>query len=213
MHDHRDPLLFPVRIADLRPTQLTVGLREVAQKRRHWRESYGKKADRFLGTHLIPVVIGPKRINYIVDHHHLARALHDEGVRDVLTSTVADLSQLDEGAFWFNLENRNWTHPFDAKGRKRDVSELPKTIDALVDDPYRSLAGELRQAGGYAKDDRPFVEFLWADFLRRRIKSKRLKNNFDECLKDAILLARSPDANYLPGWCGPSDTSSQRTRK
>jgi len=39
----------------------------------------------------------------------------------------------------------------------------------LADDPYRSVAGELRRQGGFAKDTTPFSEFLWADFLRRRI--------------------------------------------
>jgi len=30
----------------------------------------------------------------------------------------------------------------------------------LVDDPYRSLAGALRQTGGYGKDVTPYAEFL-----------------------------------------------------
>jgi hypothetical protein len=42
-----------------------------------------------------------------------------------------------------------------------------------------SLAGELRLAGGYAKDTTPFSEFLWADFLRRRIKRQNVEKDFD----------------------------------
>ena len=34
----REPLLTPVAIADLRPTQITVGMREVKAKRKRWRE-------------------------------------------------------------------------------------------------------------------------------------------------------------------------------
>jgi hypothetical protein len=49
---------------------------------------------------------------------------------------------------------------------------IPKSIKGLDDDPFRSLAGELRSAGGFAKDTTPFSEFLWADFLRRRISRK-----------------------------------------
>jgi hypothetical protein len=45
----------------------------------------------------------------------------------------------------------------------------------LIDDPFRSLAGELRRAGGFAKDTTPFSEFLWADFLRRRVKRKTVE--------------------------------------
>ena len=50
--------------------------------------------------------------------------------------------------FWFVMDNRDWTHPFDADGRRRSYDDLPKSVDKLVDDPFRSLAGELRRAGG-----------------------------------------------------------------
>ena len=38
----REPILTTVTIGDLRPTQITVGMREVAAKRQHWREIAGK---------------------------------------------------------------------------------------------------------------------------------------------------------------------------
>jgi hypothetical protein len=72
-----------------------------------------------------------------------------------------------------------------------------------VDDPFRSLAGELRRSGGFAKDTTPFSEFLWADFLRRRLKRKLLENDFAAALVRALRLAKSGDADFLPGWCGP----------
>jgi hypothetical protein len=72
-----------------------------------------------------------------------------------------------------------------------------------VDDPFRSLAGELRRSGGFAKDTTPFSEFLWADFLRRRIKRKLLDDDFSAALVRALKLAKSSDADFLPGWCGP----------
>ena len=34
----RDPLLDTISIAELRPTQITVGLHEVSEKRRRWAE-------------------------------------------------------------------------------------------------------------------------------------------------------------------------------
>ena len=73
-----------------------------------------------------------------------------------------------------------------------------------MDDPFRSLAGELRRAGGFAKDTTPFSEFLWADFLRRRMKRKSVEKNFIAAIKQAMTLAKSQDAHYLPGWCGPT---------
>src|SRR5215469_6057110 len=97
----REPVLTPVAILDLRPTQITVGMREVKAKRKRWREigKKKKKSGEFLGKHMIPVVLGPKDRHYIVDHHHLARALHDEGVEHVLVSVVANFSKLDRTAF------------------------------------------------------------------------------------------------------------------
>jgi hypothetical protein len=200
----RDPFVKPIPIKTLRPTQITVGMREVAAKRARWREEGTKKGAEFLGKHMIPVVLGPKDRHFITDHHHLARALHDEGVKDVLISVVANLSKLEPDAFWFVLENRNWMHAFDDKGRRRSHTDIPKSVSDLVDDPFRSLAGELRRAGGYAKDTTPFSEFLWADFLRRRIKRKAVEDNFSHALEKALQLAKSRDAGYLPGWCGPS---------
>ncbi len=201
----REPRLQPVPIADLRPTQITVGMREVEAKRKSWRDhAKGKRAD-FLGKHLIPVVWGPKEQYYVIDHHHLCLALHREGVKEIATTVVADLRKLERDAFWIFLDNRDWMHPFDVNGKRRAYKDLPKKISDLLDDPFRSLAGELRLAGGYAKDTTPFSEFLWADFLRRRIKRRFVEDKFDSALTQALKLAKSLDANFLPGWCGPVD--------
>jgi hypothetical protein len=200
---NREPLLKPVPIEELRPTQITVGLREVEAKRRQWRTKHGDKAAEFLGEHMIPVILGPKRRHYVIDHHHLARALMEEGVAHVLTTIVSDLSRLSLDAFWIVLDNRGWMHPFDAEGKRRGYADIPKTVARLVDDPYRSLAGELRRAGGFAKDTTPFSEFLWADFLRRRVREKLVTGNFERAIEKAMALAKSHEADYLPGWCGP----------
>jgi hypothetical protein len=200
----REPMLTPIAIEDLRPTQITVGMREVMAKRKRWRETGERKSREFLGKHMIPVILGPKHRHYVVDHHHLARALHDEGVKHVAVTVVSNLSKLDRDAFWTVMDNRNWMHPFDADGRRRHYDDIPKSVTDLIDDPFRSLAGELRRAGGFAKDTTPFSEFLWADFLRRRMKRKLVEANFDRAIESALQLAKSPDADYLPGWCGPA---------
>jgi hypothetical protein len=205
MSNVRDPLIKPVAIAKLRPTQITVGMREVRERRKHWRQLRKPERSTFLKQHMIPVILGPKGRYYIVDHHHLTRALHDEGVKSVFVSTFEDLGKLDNDTFWFVLDNRGWMHPFDAEGERRSHGHIPKSVDQLKDDPYRSLAGELRRMGGFAKDTSPFSEFLWADFLRRRISSRGLTSEkaFQAALTKAYALAKSRDADYLPGWCGP----------
>lgn len=200
----REPVLSPVAIADLRPTQITVGMREVAEKRQQFRQHPMKKIGTFLGAHTIPVVLGPRGRHYLIDHHHLALALHKEDIEHVLVTVVADLSALDREAFWVVLDHHAWVHPYDARGIRRDVGAIPKSLAGLKDDPFRSLAGALRRLGGFAKDTTPFSEFLWADFLRRRLPRRVAERRFKRALKKAALLARSHDASYLPGWCGPS---------
>jgi hypothetical protein len=199
----REPRLTTVAIDDLRPTQITVGIREVNEKRKRWRELAAKAGGQFLGKHMIPVVLGPKGRNYVIDHHHLARALHEEGVKEVAVTHIANLSKLDQEAFWKVMDNRSWMHPFDSRGDRRSYKDIPKSVADLVDDPFRSLAGELRRAGGFAKDTTPFSEFLWADFLRRRMRRKSVERDFPLAIKKAKRLAKSKDAGYLPGWCGP----------
>ena len=205
MASAREPIVHPIPILSLRPTQMTVGMREVKEKRQRWREHKSKKKqEELLGRHMIPVVHGPDERFYVIDHHHLARALHDEGVQDILVAVVADLTMVDRDAFWVVLDDRKWVYPYNAKGERRHYSDIPKTVADLKDDPFRSLAGELRRIGGFAKDTTPFSEFLWADFLRRRMGRKSVERDFDKALEKALDLAKSNEAIYLPGWCGPA---------
>src|ERR1700710_754119 len=143
---------------------------------------------------MIPVVLGPDKCHYVVDHHHLARALHDEGVKDILVTVIADLTMVDKDAFWGVLDNRRWVYPYDARGERRRFREIPKTVVDLKDDPFRSLAGELRRAGGFAKDTTPFSEFLWADFLRRRMTAKSVNGDFAKAMEKSLSFAKSKDA-------------------
>src|SRR5215472_6669850 len=197
MSNPREPTVHPIPILDLRPTQMTVGMREVKEKRKRFREKKGKKQSEMIGKHMIPVVLGPDKRYYVVDHHHLARALHDEGIKDILVTVIGDLTMVDRDAFWGVMDNKRWVYPYDAKGERRHFEDLPKSVKDLKDDPFRSLAGELRRAGGFAKDTTPFSEFLWADFLRRRMGRKGVDRDFDKAIEKALDLAKSSDAIYL----------------
>jgi hypothetical protein len=199
----REPILKTIEIDELRPTQITVGYREVEEKRREWADRSDKGAGKFLGSHMIPTVLGPKGRHYVLDHHHLALALHQAKQTEVLVTVLVDLGSLSKASFWTYLDNRAWCHPYDAEGRRRSFDDIPSRVEGLADDPYRSLAGELRRAGGFAKDTTPFSEFLWADFLRTRVRAKQIKDRFSAALEKAMSLAKSEDAGYLPGWCGP----------
>jgi hypothetical protein len=201
--DNRDPLLSPVPIHSLRPTQITVGLIEVSERRRRWDELGDKKAE-YLGQHMMPVVIGPKGRPYVIDHHHLARALHDEGQKKVLIQPVANLQGLSQEHFWRFLDNKGWLHPFDEHGKRQPYSTIPKRVAQLKDDPFRSLAGAVRNAGGYAKEVTPFMEFIWADYFRTAFRARDVRRHWSRTLDEAVALARRHDAHFMPGWCGPA---------
>ncbi len=148
---NQEPLLNTVSIVDLRPTQITVGFREVAEKRREWSERPEQDRAAFLGQHMIPVLLGPKKRHYVIDHHHLARALHDEGCETVLVNVVADLSVLEKDGFWVFADNRGWCHPLRCDGpagRLRPDPEVGRGPRRRpVSQPSRGAAagGRLRQ--------------------------------------------------------------------
>src|ERR1700749_242433 len=140
MANTREPILEPVPILSLRPTQMTVGMREVKEKRKRWRDhKSAKKQAELLGKHMIPVVLGPDQRYYVVDHHHLARALHEEGIKNILETVIGDLRMVEREAFWNVMDNKRWVFPYDAKGQRHPFKDIPKSIKDLKDDPYRSV--------------------------------------------------------------------------
>jgi len=189
----------------LRPTQLSVGYAEVQLKAAQWALLAKKQRKVEIEHHVFPAVIGPARDYFIIDHHHLGIALLEQGIEEVLVAVLDDLSWLETSVFWRTMEFRSWTHPYDHQGRRRAYSDMPRRLTELENDPYRSLAGLVRRAGGFAKDQAPFVEFLWADFFRTRVSARLIKNEPRRAAQVGTRLARSTDARYLPGWTGKSE--------
>src|SRR6202007_1550548 len=187
MANTREPLIRPIPILSLRPTQMTVGMREVKEKRKRWRGHKSKKKQaELVGRHQLPGALAPEKNYYVGDHHHIACALHHEGIKDILVTVIGDLTMVQHDAFWGVMDNKRWVYPYDAKGERRHFKDLPKSITDLKDDPFRSLAGELRRSGGFAKDTTPFSEFLWADFLRRQMGRKVVEEDFSKAIEKAL---------------------------
>jgi hypothetical protein len=211
MHTNEHHHLIDVDLDKLRPTQITAGFAEVALKRAEWARLAKKARRDLLKSHWFPAVLGPRGRYHIVDHHHLGLALLQESVERVSVMVLADLSYLVPAIFWRVMEQHNWAHPFDQAGERRGFDAIPTRISQLLDDPYRSLAGLLRGAGGYAKDTSPFAEFLWADYLRQHITLAQIGKSMDTAVREALGLAKSPLARYLPGWSGvtPPDTAAK----
>lgn len=198
LHHH----VVKVNLDEILPTQTSVGYIEVANKRNEWASLTKIKRQELIGSHWFPSVIGPDNRYYIVDHHHLGLALHQEGHKNVLLTVLKDLSMLDLDNFWKVMSFSSWVYPYNNHGKRIKFSDIPQHISELADDPYRSLAGLSRDRGAYAKSTTPFTEFMWADYYRPLIKKKQIVSSTDGAIKKALEVAKLPAASYLPGWVG-----------
>ena len=197
-----EPPLQRVKLKQLRPTQMTVGFKEVQRKHDKWaRKSEKKRAD-FISEMIFPTVIGPDGQLYILDHHHEAVALLQERSQEVQSGLVKDLSTLTQEAFWVFLDHYSWSHCYDVNGRRQPAKQMPKRFEDLADDPYRSLASDVQKRGGFAKSEEPILEFLWANHFRDHIGGATLKSNPKKATSEALALAKSKQSRYLPGWSG-----------
>jgi hypothetical protein len=195
-------IIHDIAVNHLRPTQITVGMIEVHEKMKHLKELRDRPPHLkdFLANNLIPVVKGPEDKFFVTDHHHLGRAMWEAGIDGASLDVDANLSNLADSAFWQEMDRRKLVHPYDDRGHKQDFEHIPHHVKQLLDDPYRSLAARVRNAGGYDKTQRPFAEFLWADFFRPRIKAELLKDDFDKAVQQAMAYAGSAACEKLPGY-------------
>jgi hypothetical protein len=195
----------------LHPTQMSVGMIQVEAKvdQLKKKEEPGKLYNYLeKKKHREPVVIGPNGVLYITDHHHLAVALKNIGVKIVYCQIVGNRRNQKIDDFWTGMVNDGKAWPENADGERRPPQEIPSSVDGLKDDPYRSLAGEVRESCGYQKTKEYFAEFKWADFFRRTnvpetgrpISAQLIQSNMDDALEQAMELAKSPDAKDLPGY-------------
>ena len=188
-------------VIELRPTQFAVGMREVEYKVAHIRESSEKKRDEYLEEHPVPVVLGPDKSIYMIDHHHLVRACWEAGVKKVVTKLQADLSHLKSGEFWKVMIQSHWAYLHDHFGNgPHSPDQLPADVRCMADDPYRSLAWEVKAAGGYEKSHEVFSEFRWAEFLRKKIQLEPGEHGFKKGIERALKLCTTSDAASLPGY-------------
>ncbi len=204
-HDNRQknamPKLHESRIHDLRPTQLTVGMIEMQDKKTHLAAMASADQQAFMQAHPIPAVVGPGGQLYITDHHHLGRAALEAGLTTGYFMVEADLSKNNLDDFWKAMDQNLWVHPLDEHGVRHYYASIPDHLEKLVDDPYRSLAGYVRNAG-YDKTPTAFAEFVWADFFRRSVPVEDLLTDFQAAVRAALPLAKSKFAKALPGYNG-----------
>lgn len=192
-----------VHLDYLAPTQMNIG--EIAMqdkvKKIQKKARKGELLD-YLKKKKTPAYLGPDGRYYIFDRHHTSRALYEAQVNfeKFYLDVQKDYSHLTMEEFFNLLSKENKLYLYD-NGILRTPNELPLTIYSLTNDPYRSLSWMVREKGGFTKVDVPFLEFMWADFLRGKINLIRGdQSELDQYLNQALKLSRSQEARHLPGF-------------
>ena len=196
-----DQLLW-TSISDLHPTQFAVGYREVKLKMSELEEMSRDERRAYLSSNFVPVVIGPDGVMYLVDRHHMTRAVLEIGHKHVFVKVIQDWRSLDKETFWKSMKENNYVYLIDEKGKPRSAQEIPSSIHELPDDPFRSLAGFVQDEGGFDKTEENFAELKWASYFRRFISDKKVRKQWRESVKIAEKLAKRPEARLLPGYNG-----------
>jgi hypothetical protein len=190
-----------VPIADLRPTQITVGLHHVRSKMHVTRAHRCRLG--FLEKHTIPIVIGPGAVWYAIDHHHWLRCWYELEIAQVPVVVKHDFSRLSKKRFWQEMTERHLVHPYNERGKRIGVASLPANAGEMRDDPYRSLESFVQLSGAYDKVKRAYPDFRWADYFRRHIVGPMdTAELFALAMAHAVKLARSAKAQHLPGFKG-----------
>jgi hypothetical protein len=110
------------------------------------------------------------------------------------------------------VEDNNEVYLKDQNGNAITPSALPTSIKDLSNDPFRSLAGAVRESCGFEKGDKSssaedYLEFQWTEYLRANwsqtgIAPNDIDTNFDDASKAALHLPTQKDAMSLPGYTG-----------
>lgn len=190
-------------IIKLHPTQYAVGFEQVREKVEKIKDLSRKELDNYLLLHTVPVVKGPDNTYYLIDHHHLCCAAFDSGIDKVHIQIVDDWTSFSSDMFWEKMLESGRVWLFDEVGHQMElhdfVKNLPRTINYLKDDPYRSMAGIIRKMGAYEKDWTPFSEFHVANQLRSRINLCNRKAFSQENIQACIeIVSNDQKKNILP---------------
>jgi hypothetical protein len=163
-----------VQTLELSPTQACIGRFEVRLKADRFKlmsfagvQGYlGEKREKNKG---VRVVRGPRRFFVVDGHHTLCAIMEAKAPRELVLDQVADYADVDsEEAFWKKMKKKGLLYPR-RLGEEVSPMDFPKTLEALEDDAFRSLAWLLRKMGAFEDLKEPYQEFKIADFLRQHM--------------------------------------------
>lgn len=193
--------LTEIDIDDLHPTQLTLGMEEVEQRRKQMAQLSASELRQKMEEKAVPHVVGPNGRIYMVDHHHFCRVMHELGHRKVLLGEREhDWSNLDIEAFWKRMEKRRLCWPVDIDGNQRPAVKIPAHVKDLTDNPWRTLARAVRGKAYREKKRQHFQEFRWGNYFRSFMTTRLLETDIRLAEALAVKLARSSEAQDLPGY-------------
>lgn len=190
-----------VPILQLHPTQAVVGEREVAEKLSKIKGKDATKLQEYIADHTVPVVIGPGGKLYMTDHHHTMLALLRSGRTQTCDAKIiANYANLSMPDFWKQMEKKKWVYLKNGQGQPISPSQIPSSLTDMGNDPYRALAGAVRDEGGYRKTSIPFSDFAWANYFRSKINIGSGQTGWDAAMKQAMAIVHAPAAKNLPGY-------------
>ncbi|MDD5304590.1 MAG: ParB-like protein [Elusimicrobia bacterium] len=206
-HLNAAPEAKKTRILDLKPMQIPAGMLEVQEKARALRDMKSKETEAWLKDGSVPVIEDYKGRKRPVDHHHEARAAWEADLDEVYTHRYFDdemhgrLKALPRDQFYAVTRAMGLFYDRDQFGvGPHDPNHLPEDVRSLADDPYRSVAWQVRKRGGYDKSSIPFAEFKWAQYFRERVQTYPTRADFEKSVLEAMKIVHDPAAKGLPGY-------------
>lgn len=197
--------LIEVRIADLRPTQMCVGLAEVRSRQRDFSDESADERRAYLASKPVPLVQGGDGAVWMIDRHHRLRGLVEMDPNAIAFGyVVLRLDTATRDHVLEELRRRGWLYLYDGRGvGPHPATALPARLPDLLDDPYRSLVWKLKREGLVAAAPLiPFHEFRWGAWLRSRHLPPFSSERLEPALPAARALVRSHAAAHLAGWIG-----------
>ena len=190
----------------LRPLQGAIGMGEARDKAAKIAKKPTKEMQD-LADDPIKTVRGPDGSLFITDHHHGARAWLLAGFSHGICTIQLGPSPDDLTAFWSELQARHLVRLADKDGNVITPDALPKMLEQMPDDPYRTLAWLVRKNDGFCRSlmqQKEFAEFLWADWMRRRpeLPAAQVTAAPEKMLTSALKLVESPAAADQLGYRG-----------
>lgn len=200
--------LCKVHVSELRPTQYAIGSFSIRHKagkiEKEWAQG---ELEEHLEDNSNPAIFGPDAKLWIIDGHHFNYALFMSNTpfekKETFLKVIADYRGKSLDEFKSFMKEKNYVYLKDEQFKPIAFEELPKSLELLKNNPYRSLAWIARKRGWIKKSKTPFAEFQWGEFFKKEGIS--LTSPFDatkhkKSLKQAKRLSKDSKASALPGF-------------